>query len=72
MTRPAVGTVGYRVAPNGSQPVFVNRYTGDQVSVSTPGARHKWSQKPMTIPQRDLFVTRDAARIEFRNRRSAA
>jgi hypothetical protein len=70
--RPAVGTVAYRVVPSGSQPVFVNRYAGEDVSVCTPGAKHKWSVKPMTIPAADLFVTRADARAEFRNRRQAA
>lgn len=71
MTRPAVGTVGYRVAPSGSQPVFVNSYRAAEVSVSTPGVRGKWSQKAMQIPAADLFVTRADARAEFRRRRAA-
>ncbi len=69
--RPAVGTVAYRVAPSGSQPVFVNRYADDQVSVSTPGFKVKWSIKPMSIPAADLFMTRAEARAEFHKRKIA-
>jgi hypothetical protein len=54
--RPAVGTVAYRVAPSGSQSVFVNRYTGDQASVCTPGFKQKWSQRPILGGLAQVFV----------------
>lgn len=69
VSKPAVGSVGYRVAPSGTQPVFVNRYLGDEVSISTQGMKERWSLKPMTIPAADLFVSRNDARAEFRRRK---
>jgi hypothetical protein len=71
MTRPAVGAVGFRVAPSGTQPVFVNSFKGTETSVSTPGQKGTWSIKPMLIPAADLFATRAEARDEYRRRRAA-
>lgn len=62
----------WRIAPSGTQQVWLLRLAGNAAEVCGPGTKRRWSERSMTVSAADLFLTKAEARAEYRRRRAAA
>lgn len=62
----------WRIAPAGTQQVYLLRLEGKTASVCGPGIKRRWSERSMTVASADLFRTKAEAQAEYRRRRAVA
>lgn len=62
----------WRIAPAGTQQVWLLRLEGKTAEVIGPGVKRRWSERSMTVAAADLFRTKAEAQAEYRRRRAAA
>lgn len=62
----------WRIAPSGTQQVWLLRLEGKTAQVCGPGTKRRWSERSMTVAAADLFATKAEAKAEYRRRRAAA
>ena len=62
----------WRIAPAGTQQVYLLHFAERTAQVCGPGVKKRWSDRAMTVARADLFPTRALAQAEYRRRRAAA
>jgi hypothetical protein len=62
----------WRIAPCGTQEVYIIRRDASVASVCNRVGNSGWAKKPMTVSVADLFNSRSEALAEYRQRRAAA
>jgi len=62
----------WRIAPAGTQQVYLLRIDDRTAQVCGPGTKKRWSERAITVATADLFPTRALAQAEYRRRRAIA